>query len=137
MVNTRKSLSNTTQECSMSEFNITEDASSVNQDFNETIISSTEIFGNQQFDWNSDQQGLVLGSYFYGYLPTQIFGGIIADRYNSVVSYGFGIVMFSIISLFTPLATNSIGLPGIVTIRILFRVVHYPIHARKIGTCLI
>ena len=112
----------------MADVNITEDIHSENRDFNETILSSTENFENRKFDWNSDQQGLVLGSYFYGYLPTQIFGGIIADRYNPVVSYGFGIVMFSIISLFTPLATNSIGLPGIVTIRILSRVVHYQIH---------
>ena len=127
MVNTRNSLSNTTQECSAAEVNVTTDITSEYQDFNETILSSSEIFENRKFDWNSDQQGLVLGSYFYGYLPTQIFGGIIADRYNPVVSYGLGIVMFSIISLFTPLATNSIGLPGIVTIRILSRVVHYQI----------
>ena len=127
MVNTRNSLSNTTQECSAAEVNVTTDITSEYQELNETILSSSEIFENRNFDWNSDQQGLVLGSYFYGYLPTQIFGGIIADRYNPVVSYGLGIVMFSIISLFTPLATNSIGLPGIVTIRILSRVVHYQI----------
>ena len=127
MVNTRNSLSNTTQECSAAEVNVTTDITSEYQDINETILSSSEIFENRKFDWNSDQQGLVLGSYFYGYLPTQIFGGIIADRYNPVVSYGLGIVMFSIISLFTPLATNSIGLPGIVSIRILSRVVQYQI----------
>ena len=129
MVNTRNSLSNTTQECSAAEVNVTTDITSEYQDINETILSSSEIFENRKFDWNSDQQGLVLGSYFYGYLPTQIFGGIIADRYNPVVSYGLGIVMFSIISLFTPLATNSIGLPGIVSIRILSRVVQYQIRA--------
>ena len=129
MVNTRNSLSNTTQECSAAEVNVTTDITSEYQELNETILSSSEIFENRNFDWNSDQQGLVLGSYFYGYLPTQIFGGIIADRYNPVVSYGLGIVMFSIISLFTPLATNAIGLPGIVSIRILSRVVQYQIRA--------
>ena len=117
MVNTGNSESNTTQECKMDQ--VTNEINSDHSHANETV--SNEFFENQKFDWNSDQQGLILGSYFYGYLPTQIFGGIIADRYNPVVAYGSGIVMFSIISLFTPLATNSIGLSGIVTIRILCR----------------
>ena len=118
MVNAGHSVSNTTQEC-----NSNEGTNDINLDHSHAnkSVSKEEFFENKKFDWNSDQQGLILGSYFYGYLPTQIFGGIIADRYNPVVSYGLGIVMFSIISLFTPLATNSIGLSGIVAIRILCR----------------
>ena len=118
MVNAGHSVSNTTQECNSNEG--TNDINLEHSHVNESV-SSDEFFENKKFDWNSDQQGLILGSYFYGYLPTQIFGGIIADRYNPVVSYDLGIVMFSIISLFTLLATNSIGLSGIVTIRILCR----------------
>ena len=116
MVNAGHSVSNTTQECNSNEG--TNGINLENSHVNESV-SNDEFFENEKFDWNSDQQGLILGSYFYGYVPTQIFGGIIADRYNPVVSYGLRIVMFSIISLFTPLATNSFGLSGIVTIRIL------------------
>lgn len=34
----------------------------------------------QYFDWNSKQQGLVLSSFFYGYICTQFIGGYIASR---------------------------------------------------------
>ena len=75
MVNTRHSVSNTTQECKTDQ--LTNDISLEYSNANES--ESNEFFENQKFDWDSDQQGLILGSYFYGYLPTQIFGGIIAD----------------------------------------------------------
>lgn len=32
------------------------------------------------FDWNSKQQGVVLSSFFYGYICTQFIGGIIAAK---------------------------------------------------------
>ena len=75
MVNTGHSASNTTQECKTDQ--LTNDISLEYSNANES--KSIEFFENQKFDWDSDQQGLILGSYFYGYLPTQIFGGIIAD----------------------------------------------------------
>lgn len=75
MVNTGHSASNTTQECKTDQ--LTNDISLEYSNANES--ESIEFFENQKFDWDSDQQGLILGSYFYGYLPTQIFGGIIAD----------------------------------------------------------
>jgi ACS family sodium-dependent inorganic phosphate cotransporter len=34
----------------------------------------------QEFDWNSKQQGLILSSFFYGYVSTQFIGGIIAAK---------------------------------------------------------
>ena len=136
MVNTEKALSNATQECNIADNNITNDITLENLYSNDTSSSSNGIFENRKFDWNSDQQGLVLGSFFYGYLGTQILGGIIADRYNPVISYGIGIVGLTIVSLFTPLATNSIGLPGIVAIRILTRAVRtLKSHSQSLGIC--
>ena len=32
------------------------------------------------FEWDTEQQGLVLGSFFYGYCMTQILGGYMADK---------------------------------------------------------
>lgn len=34
----------------------------------------------QYFDWNSKQQGLVLSSFFYGYILTQFAGGFLAGK---------------------------------------------------------
>lgn len=43
---------------------------------NENGTISTE----QDFDWDTKQQGLVLSSFFYGYILTQVIGGYIASR---------------------------------------------------------
>lgn len=34
----------------------------------------------QHFDWNSKQQGLILSSFFYGYICTQLLGGYAASK---------------------------------------------------------
>lgn len=39
----------------------------------------------QAFDWDSKQQGLVLSSFFYGYICTQMIGGFLANKYGGSV----------------------------------------------------
>lgn len=34
-----------------------------------------------EFNWSSSQKALVLGSFFYGYICTQILGGFLAGRF--------------------------------------------------------
>lgn len=34
----------------------------------------------QYFDWDSKQKGYILSSFFYGYLMTQVIGGVIAAK---------------------------------------------------------
>ena len=34
------------------------------------------------YDWSAEEQGLVLGAWFYGFVASQIVGGILADRYS-------------------------------------------------------
>ena len=46
-----------------------------------TVINENGTISTEQyFDWNTKQQGLVLSSFFYGYLLTQFLGGYIASR---------------------------------------------------------
>jgi MFS transporter, ACS family, solute carrier family 17 (sodium-dependent inorganic phosphate cotransporter), other len=48
---------------------------------NKTVIlpDGTETY-QQEFPWDSKQKGYVLSSFFYGYLCTQIIGGVIAAK---------------------------------------------------------
>ena len=55
----------------------------------------------------SGYAGWVLGAFFYGYLVTQIPGGWLAERYGGKMVYGVGIVMTSVLTLFTPLAAET------------------------------
>jgi MFS transporter, ACS family, solute carrier family 17 (sodium-dependent inorganic phosphate cotransporter), other len=34
----------------------------------------------QYFDWNSKEKGYILSSFYYGYVCTQIVGGVIAAK---------------------------------------------------------
>ena len=49
----------------------------------------------------------MLGSFFYGYLLTQIPGGLLAARFGGRWVYGIGIVMTAVLTLFTPLAART------------------------------
>ncbi len=35
-----------------------------------------------EFDWTPEEQGFVLGSFYYGFIVTQIPGGILTEKYG-------------------------------------------------------
>ena len=51
--------------------------------------------------------GWVLAAFFYGYLLTQIPGGWLAQRLGGKWVFGVGVVVTSILTLFTPLAADT------------------------------
>ncbi|OQV24545.1 Sialin [Hypsibius exemplaris] len=59
-----------------------------------------------QFEWDTKTQGLILGSYFYGYIFTQLAGGWLARRYGGKHPMGLGIFIAGILTLLTPVAAN-------------------------------
>ncbi|MBI3302648.1 MAG: ACS family MFS transporter [Deltaproteobacteria bacterium] len=56
----------------------------------------------EEFKWDQTTRGIVLSSFFYGYLTTQVLGGWLADRYGGKVVLGFGVLWWSIFTLLTP-----------------------------------
>ncbi|MGE0824076.1 MAG: ACS family MFS transporter [Candidatus Binatia bacterium] len=56
----------------------------------------------QEFGWDQTTRGIVLSSFFYGYLATQVLGGWLADRYGGKVVLGFGVLWWSVFTLITP-----------------------------------
>ncbi|CAL4975875.1 unnamed protein product [Urochloa decumbens] len=69
-----------------------------------------------EFSWNPATVGLIQSSFFWGYLLTQILGGIWADRFGGKVVLGFGVVWWSLATILTPIAAK-IGLPCLLTMR--------------------
>jgi len=52
---------------------------------NRTIIGEDgTISYEQHFDWSSQQKGFVLGAFFYGYITTQIVGGVLATKFGAL-----------------------------------------------------
>lgn len=85
-----------------------------------------------EFDWSYQTKGLVLSSFFYGYIITQLPGGWLAAKIGGNRMFAIGVGATSLLTLFTPpLAHTSTAL--LITVRILeglFEGVTYPcIHA--------
>ena len=77
--------------------------------------SSLGSFG--EFDWDSQEQGVILGSNFYGNIATQIMGGLLAEKFGGKWVFGSGALIAALASLFTPLAARS-GIGWMMTARV-------------------
>eukprot|EP00850_Spirogloea_muscicola_P025882 SM004676S16924 [mRNA] locus=s4676:48:1122:+ [translate_table: standard] len=69
-----------------------------------------------QYDWSKVTVGLVQSSFFWGYLLTQIAGGIWADSIGGKQVLGFGVIWWSVATVLTPVAAN-LGLPTLLFAR--------------------
>ncbi len=56
----------------------------------------------EEFGWDQTTRGVVLSSFFYGYLATQVFGGWLADRFGGKIVLGIGVLWWSVFTLLTP-----------------------------------
>ncbi|KAJ0180066.1 hypothetical protein K1T71_004657 [Dendrolimus kikuchii] len=98
----------------------------------ETKLENGTVVMIPEFDWSSQTKGLVLSSFFYGYLVTQLPGGWLAAKIGGNRVFAIGIGATSLLTLFTPpLAHTSTAL--LIAVRViegLFEGVTYPcIHA--------
>ncbi|KAM4725874.1 sialin isoform 2-T2 [Anableps anableps] len=62
--------------------------------------------GTPQYPWDSETQGWLLGSFFFGYLCTQIPGGYLAGHYGGKIFLGVGVFGTAVLTLLTPLAAG-------------------------------
>ena len=69
--------------------------------------NSNKNNGGGEFDWDSKQQGLILGSFFYGYVATQIPAGFFSEKYGGKWFYGLGTLCTAVLTLLTPLAAKA------------------------------
>eukprot|EP00088_Acartia_fossae_P010328 TRINITY_DN15141_c0_g1_i3.p1 TRINITY_DN15141_c0_g1~~TRINITY_DN15141_c0_g1_i3.p1 ORF type:complete len:555 (+),score=53.77 TRINITY_DN15141_c0_g1_i3:130-1794(+) len=80
--------------------------------------NTTQPSGDGPFDWNAEEQGLILGAFFYGYIVTQVPGGRMAEIWGGKWLYGTGVLVTSLFTLITPLAAYS-GVGVFTAVRIL------------------
>jgi len=77
---------------------------------NRTITSTTGITIKTipaEFSWDTKHQGIVLSSFFYGYIITQIPGGYLAAYFGGKALYGGGILLTALLTLLTPVAART------------------------------
>ena len=77
----------------------------------------------EKFKWNTNQQGLILGAFFLGYVFTQIIGGWLADSlilgfYSAFAVLASATLAWSIFTLLTPLSSKY-GIAMVFIVRVL------------------
>ncbi|XP_045127114.1 sialin-like [Portunus trituberculatus] len=60
-----------------------------------------------EFDWDETIQGLILGSFFWGYAFTNIPGGRAAEYFGGKLVFGGGIVLSAGLTLITPISART------------------------------
>ena len=64
----------------------------------------------EQFGWNNATSGLVLSTFFIGYMVGQIPGGYIASKFGGKLVFGIGVTATALLTLLLPLAaTGNLG----------------------------
>ncbi|XP_074614068.1 vesicular glutamate transporter 3-like isoform X2 [Acropora palmata] len=70
-----------------------------------------------EFDWSSKLQGLVLGSFFYGYWVLQVPGAWLAMKIGGTRVFGYGVLVTSLLAILTPVAARY-HVMALITVRI-------------------
>jgi len=71
----------------------------------------------EQFGWSDTQRGLVLSSFFVGYLITQVLGGWLAAKLGGKAVLGFGVLWWSLFTFLTPMSAMA-SFPILIATRI-------------------
>ncbi|CAG9812519.1 unnamed protein product [Phaedon cochleariae] len=61
-------------------------------------VTNTDIL----YDWDETTQGLILSSFYWGYVVTHLPGGILAERFGGKYTLGIGILSTAVFTLITP-----------------------------------
>uniref|UniRef100_V5GIW1 Sialin n=1 Tax=Anoplophora glabripennis TaxID=217634 RepID=V5GIW1_ANOGL len=69
---------------------------------NSTSSSGSVTDSNILYDWDETTQGLILSSFYWGYVITHLPGGILAEKFGGKYSLGLGILSTAIFTLVTP-----------------------------------
>ncbi|CAG0925844.1 unnamed protein product, partial [Notodromas monacha] len=60
-----------------------------------------------EIDWDRDTIGNVESAFFYGYMVTQIPGGLIASKYPASKLFGAAIALSAILNAFFPITSKA------------------------------
>ncbi|XP_011496713.1 PREDICTED: sialin-like [Ceratosolen solmsi marchali] len=71
------------------------------------------------YNWNEEEQGIILSSFYWGYVLTHLPGGMLAERFGGKYSLGLGILSTAFFTLLTPIAVEAGGSVALIVLRVL------------------
>lgn len=60
-----------------------------------------------ELKWDKEIDGAVMSAFFWGYMPAQIIGGYLSDKYGGEVILGIAAIFWSLLTLAVPFITVS------------------------------
>lgn len=97
-----------------------------NQTSNNNLFAKNEIRGGQ-FQWSQEMQGIILSSFYWGYVLAHVPGGLLAQKYGGKYILAFGIFLSGFLSLLIPVCVNYGGAHSLIAIRMLMGMCQGPI----------
>lgn len=58
--------------------------------------------GNEVYDWSQEQQGIILSSFYWGYVITQIPGALLSQRFGGKPVFFWSILLSAFCTIVTP-----------------------------------
>ncbi|XP_020709772.2 sialin [Athalia rosae] len=91
-----------------------------NASFQETEhhVSKMDVLEQTRYMWDEYEVNLILGSFFWGYICTEVPGGRLAEIVGAKRVFGYSMLAASAITLFTPVAA-SFGYVAVTVVRII------------------
>jgi ACS family sodium-dependent inorganic phosphate cotransporter len=80
-------------------------------------ISVAALSMQERFAWSETTKGLVLSSFFVGYLLLQIPAGYLSGRYGGKIILGIAVLWWSVCTFLTPMAA-TVSLPVLIVARV-------------------
>ena len=71
------------------------------------LMSLASIEMQKEFGWSDAQKGLVLSTFFLGYLVTQVLGGLLSNRLGGRNVYLWAVLLWSLFTVLTPWAAYT------------------------------
>lgn len=81
---------------------------------NQTRAGNTVLY-----DWDENIQGIILSSFYWGYVITHIPGGMMAEKFGGKYSLGLGILSTAAFTLLTPVAVHYGEATALIILRVL------------------
>lgn len=71
-----------------------------------------------QFSWTSSEKSVILSSFYYGYVPIQVFVGILLKHVSPHIIFGIGTAVPGVCTILTPLIATHLPLWVLITTRV-------------------
>ncbi|XP_017798778.1 PREDICTED: putative inorganic phosphate cotransporter [Habropoda laboriosa] len=84
------------------------------------VVNTTRSTNNaQQYEWDGMMQGIILSSFYWGYVVTHLPGGMLSEKFGGKHSLGLGILATALFTLITPIVVEFGEATGLIVMRVL------------------